>query len=258
MGVDWSRIMPKQPMDGLKEIVNVAALERYKWIIHRVRSYGMKVIPTLFHHSLPPWARAYGGWKLERTIGYFMDFTRVVVGSVSNVVDYWVTFNAPHVFCLLTYCADAWPGGHPDALELMGLLSSTTPVGWLNRMIQFKEKSSKVEDKNVRVTLLLSPIQMASDILIYQFDFVPVDEDPKQPLELTREMAERDNYLYRGRKWMKMGGKGGTICKRPVPLIPPAGVQVMFLSASLSKISKSPLSDQSRINLRDPKDTIAT
>ncbi|GMH21946.1 hypothetical protein Nepgr_023789 [Nepenthes gracilis] len=60
MGVDWSRIMPKEPMGGLKETVNVAALELYKWIIHRVRSYGMKVMLTLFHHSLPPWVGEYG------------------------------------------------------------------------------------------------------------------------------------------------------------------------------------------------------
>lgn len=59
--------------------VNYAALERYKWIINRVRSYGMKVMLTLFHHSLPPWAGEYGGWKLERTVDYFMDFTRLVV-----------------------------------------------------------------------------------------------------------------------------------------------------------------------------------
>ncbi|GMH23527.1 hypothetical protein Nepgr_025370 [Nepenthes gracilis] len=142
--------------------------------------------------------------------------------------------------------------------ELLGLLSSATPVGWLNRMIQFKEKSRKVGDKNVRVTTLLSLVLMASDVLIYQFDFVPVGEDLKQPLELTREVDEHDCYLYGGRKWMKMGGKGGTICKRPAPLIPPAEVQVMLLSTGLSKISKSTLSDQSRNNLRDPKEAIAT
>ncbi|GMH19316.1 hypothetical protein Nepgr_021157 [Nepenthes gracilis] len=117
MGVDWSKIMPKEPMDRLKETVNVAALELYKWIIYRVRSFGMKVMMTLFPHSLPPWAGVYGGWKLERTVGYFMDFTKMIVNSVSDVVDYRVTFNSSPVFCLLTYCASAWPGGHPDALE---------------------------------------------------------------------------------------------------------------------------------------------
>ncbi|GMN55096.1 hypothetical protein TIFTF001_024212 [Ficus carica] len=117
MGIDWSRIMPVEPLKNLKETVNYAALERYKWIINRVRLYGMKVMLTLFHHSLPSWAGEYGGWKLEKTVDYFMDFTRLVVDSVSDLVDYWVTFNEPHVFSMLTYSAGAWPGGHPDMLE---------------------------------------------------------------------------------------------------------------------------------------------
>ncbi|KAM0962496.1 hypothetical protein ACFX13_022040 [Malus domestica] len=126
MGIDWSRIMPEEPLNGLKETVNYAALERYKWIISRVRSYGMKVMLTLFHHSLPPWAGEYGGWKMEKTVDYFMDFTKLVVDSVSDMIDYWVTFNEPHVFCMLTYCAGAWPGGHPDMLEAA---TSALPTG---------------------------------------------------------------------------------------------------------------------------------
>lgn len=134
MGVDWSRIMPKEPLAGLKESVNFAALERYKWIIHRVRSYGMKVMLTLFHHSLPPWAGEYGGWKLERTVHYFMEFTRLVVDSVADIVDYWVTFNEPHVFCMLTYCAGAWPGGNPDMLEVA---TSALPTGVFNQTMNW-------------------------------------------------------------------------------------------------------------------------
>ncbi|XP_057419254.1 beta-glucosidase-like SFR2, chloroplastic [Lotus japonicus] len=126
LGIDWSRIMPEEPINSLKESVNYAALERYKWIINRVRSYGMKVMLTLFHHSLPPWAGEYGGWKLEKTVDYFMDFTRLVVNSVSDLVDYWVTFNEPHIFCMLTYSAGAWPGGHPDMLEAA---TSALPTG---------------------------------------------------------------------------------------------------------------------------------
>nr|XP_007154420.1 hypothetical protein PHAVU_003G118100g [Phaseolus vulgaris]ESW26414.1 hypothetical protein PHAVU_003G118100g [Phaseolus vulgaris] len=126
MGIDWTRIMPVEPVNSLNESVNYAALERYKWIINKVRSYGMKVMLTLFHHSLPPWAGEYGGWKLEKTVDYFMDFTRLVVDSVSDSVDYWVTFNEPHVFCMLTYCAGAWPGGHPDMLEVA---TSALPTG---------------------------------------------------------------------------------------------------------------------------------
>lgn len=134
MGIDWTRIMPHEPLNGLKESVNYAALERYKWIIGRVRSYGMKVMLTLFHHSLPPWAGEYGGWKLEKTVDYFIDFTRLVVDSVSDMVDYWVTFNEPHIFCMLTYCAGAWPGGNPDMLEVA---TSALPTGVFNQTMHW-------------------------------------------------------------------------------------------------------------------------
>ncbi|CAI9093578.1 OLC1v1029117C1 [Oldenlandia corymbosa var. corymbosa] len=142
-------------------------------------------------------------------------------------------------------------------VELMWLLSSATPIGWLNRMIQFKEKSLKEGDENVGVALLTYPVLMASDILLYQSDYVPVGDDQKQHLELTRDLAERVNYLYGGRKWKKLGGRGGTIFKVPEPLIPPAGARVMSLTDGLSKMSKSAPSDQSRINLLDSKDVIA-
>ncbi|MED6192126.1 Tryptophan--tRNA ligase, chloroplastic/mitochondrial, variant 2 [Stylosanthes scabra] len=142
-------------------------------------------------------------------------------------------------------------------VELMWLLSSATPIGWLNKMIQFKEKSRKAGDEEVGVALLTYPVLMASDILLYQSDFVPVGEDQKQHLELTRDLAERVNYLYGGRKWKKLGGRGGAIFKVPEPLIPPAGARIMSLTDGLSKMSKSAPSDQSRINMLDPKDLIA-
>ncbi|OWM86593.1 hypothetical protein CDL15_Pgr015628 [Punica granatum] len=146
-------------------------------------------------------------------------------------------------------------------VELMWLLSAAAPIGWLNRMIQFKEKSLKAGDENVGVALLTYPVLMASDILLYQLvtcdvqsDFVPVGEDQKQHLELTRELAQRVNNLYGGRKWKKLGGRGGAIFKVPEPLIPPAGARIMSLTDGLSKMSKSAPSDQSRINLLDSKD----
>ncbi|XP_057479003.1 tryptophan--tRNA ligase, chloroplastic/mitochondrial-like isoform X1 [Actinidia eriantha] len=141
--------------------------------------------------------------------------------------------------------------------ELYLLLSSATPMGWLNRMIQFKEKSRKAGDENICVSLLTYPVLMAADILLYQSVFVPVGEDQKQHIEFTRELAERINYLYGGRKWKKLGGKGGAIFKVPEALIPPAGARVMSLTDGLSKMSKSAPSDQSRINLLDPKDVIS-
>ncbi|KAG9457755.1 hypothetical protein H6P81_002263 [Aristolochia fimbriata] len=134
MGIDWTRVMPEEPKDAPGENVNFAALERYKWIIQKVHSYGMKVMLTLFHHSLPPWAGEYGGWKMEKTVGYFMKFTGLVVDSLSDLVDYWVTFNEPHVFCMLTYCAGAWPGGRPDMLEAA---TSALPTGVFNQAMHW-------------------------------------------------------------------------------------------------------------------------
>ncbi|XP_068663742.1 beta-glucosidase-like SFR2, chloroplastic [Aristolochia californica] len=134
MGIDWTRIMPEEPDIALGETVNFAALQRYKWIIQKVHAYGMKVILTLFHHSLPPWAGEYGGWKMEKTVDYFMKFTRLVVDTMSDLVDYWVTFNEPHIFCMLTYSAGAWPGGHPDMLEAA---TSALPTGVFNQAMHW-------------------------------------------------------------------------------------------------------------------------
>ncbi|XWS70301.1 hypothetical protein CRYUN_Cryun03dG0036200 [Craigia yunnanensis] len=130
-----------------------------------------------------------------------------------------------------------------------------------------KEKSRKAGYENVGVALLTYPVLMASDILLYQSDFVPVGEDQKQHLELTRELAERVNYLYGGsrKSWEALTliifyfdhRHGGAIFKVPEPLIPPAGARVMSLSDGLSKMSKSAPSDQSRVNLLDTKDVIA-
>ncbi|KAG2559315.1 hypothetical protein PVAP13_8NG311400 [Panicum virgatum] len=135
MGIDWTRVMPKEPTDAeFKSSVNFAALERYRWIIQRVHEYGMKVMLTLFHHSLPPWAGEYGGWKMEKTVKYFMDFVRLVVDRVSDLVDYWVVFNEPHVFVMLTYCAGAWPGGDPNAIEVA---TSALPTGVYNQALHW-------------------------------------------------------------------------------------------------------------------------
>ncbi|CAH2060645.1 unnamed protein product [Thlaspi arvense] len=163
-------------------------------------------------------------------------------------------------------------------VELMWLLSSSTPIGWLQKMTQFKEKSRKEGGENASVSLLTYPVLMASDILLYQSDFVPVGEDQKQHLELARDLAQRVNNLYGGRKWKKLGGRGGSIFKIPEPLIPQVGARVMSLTDGLSKLSckgftllrlaslnvvpiaimsKSAPSDQSRINLLDSKDLIA-
>uniref|UniRef100_A0A0D6R109 Beta-glucosidase n=1 Tax=Araucaria cunninghamii TaxID=56994 RepID=A0A0D6R109_ARACU len=105
MNIEWSRIMPKEPIDGVEKAINQEALDQYRWFIERVRAHGLRVMLTLFHHSLPKWASAYGGWQEDKTVDYFLEYTRVVVGSFCDLVDYWITFNEPHVFGLTEYCS---------------------------------------------------------------------------------------------------------------------------------------------------------
>lgn len=140
--------------------------------------------------------------------------------------------------------------------ELQWLLNCVTPIGWLNKMIQFKEKSRK-QGEEVRAGLLTYPVLMAADILLYQADLVPVGEDQKQHLELTRDIAERVNSMYGGKPWKKRGGKGGRVFRVPEPFIPPAGARIMSLQDGTSKMSKSAENDLSRINLTDDAATIA-
>ncbi|KAL2643691.1 hypothetical protein R1flu_011278 [Riccia fluitans] len=140
--------------------------------------------------------------------------------------------------------------------ELTWLLNCVTPISWLNKMIQFKEKARKAGE-DVGSGLLTYPLLMASDILLYQCDLVPVGDDQRQHLELTRDVADRVNNLFGGKKWKKRGGPGGRIFKVPEALIPPAGARIMSLTDGTSKMSKSAPSDQSRINLLDTRDEIA-
>lgn len=140
--------------------------------------------------------------------------------------------------------------------EMAWLLSCITPVGWLKKMIQYKEKSRKAGNEEVGTGLLTYPVLMAADILLYQSDLVPVGEDQKQHLELARDLAERANYLFGGKKAKKMGCKYTRLFKVPDPFIPPAGARVMSLQDGTSKMSKSAESDLSRINLLDSPDVI--
>ena len=150
--------------------------------------------------------------------------------------------------------------------ELCWLLNCATPIGWLEKMIQFKEKARKAGE-DVSVGLLDYPVLMASDILLYNADIVPVGEDQRQHLELTRDIAGRVNNLYGGGKWKKMGPKGsrapsgrfrgGEILRVPDAYIPEAGARVMSLTDGSAKMSKSNPAEGSRINVLDTPDEIA-
>lgn len=107
--------------------------------------------------------------------------------------------------------------------ELAWLLNCVTPIGWLNRMIQFKEKARK-QGEDVNLGLMAYPVLMAADILLYQADLVPVGEDQRQHLELTRDIAARFNNLYGGKAWKKRKGvspsgkpRGGRVFKARTP-----------------------------------------
>ncbi len=131
--------------------------------------------------------------------------------------------------------------------ELAWLFNCITPLNWLERMIQFKEKAVK-QGENVTVGLFDYPVLQAADILLYEPDLVPVGEDQKQHVELTRDIANRFNFQY--------GSEEQPVIKLPEPMIQKAGARVMSLTDGTKKMSKSDPSEMSRIDLVDPPEVI--
>lgn len=131
----------------------------------------------------------------------------------------------------------------PAHSELTWLLNCVTPLGWLNRMTQFKDKASKQQADSVGTGLLDYPVLMAADILLYHADAVPVGDDQRQHLELTRDVAQRFNHLF---------GETFTI---PEAMIPLSGGRVMGLDDPTVKMSKSETSSEYHaVYLLDPPD----
>ena len=124
-------------------------------------------------------------------------------------------------------------------------LSCTARVGWLNRMTQFKDKAGKNRD-NASLGLYAYPVLMAADILLYHADKVPVGDDQKQHLELTRDIAHKFNTDYKK-----------TFFKLPEPIINKAAPRIMSLRDANNKMSKSDISKYSRILLTDSNDEIS-
>ncbi len=139
--------------------------------------------------------------------------------------------------------------------ELAWILGCTARIGWLNRMTQFKEKAGK-DRENASVGLYTYPVLMAADILAYRATHVPVGEDQKQHLELARDIAQKFNNDFAASISAK--GYGEAFFPQPEPLIQGAAARVMSLRDGSKKMSKSDLSDQSRINLTDDADAIAS
>ena len=133
----------------------------------------------------------------------------------------------------------------PAHAELAWLLNGTARIGWLNRMTQFKEKSGKNRE-GASVALFVYPVLQAADILLYQTTHVPVGEDQRQHLELTRDIAIKFNQDF-----------GQDVFTLPEAQIGKTAARIMSLRDGTAKMSKSDPSDMSRINLTDDADTIA-
>ena len=129
--------------------------------------------------------------------------------------------------------------------EMAWILSCIAPMGWLNRMTQFKEKAGKDKEK-ASIGLYSYPVLMAADILLYDASHVPVGEDQKQHLELCRDIAQKFNNEFGTKEFLNV----------PEPLIQKQFSRIMSLKDGTKKMSKSELSDLSRINLTDSKDSI--
>jgi tryptophanyl-tRNA synthetase len=138
--------------------------------------------------------------------------------------------------------------------ELAWVLNCVARLGWLSRMTQFKEKAGK-DRENVSVGLYAYPILMAADILVYRATHVPVGEDQKQHLELSRDIAQKFNLDFA--EEIAALGHGDAFFPLPEPLIQGPATRVMSLRDGTKKMSKSDPSDYSRINLSDDADTIA-
>ena len=131
---------------------------------------------------------------------------------------------------------------HAEGAWILGCIAR---MGWLNRMTQFKEKAGKDKEK-ASIGLYSYPILMASDILLYDATHVPVGDDQKQHLELCRDIAQKFNNDYDVDDFFKV----------PEPLIQKEFSRIMSLKDGSKKMSKSDISDLSRINLTDDKDQI--
>jgi tryptophanyl-tRNA synthetase len=127
--------------------------------------------------------------------------------------------------------------------QLAWILNCLIPMGWMSRMTQFKEKTQKQKEQ-VSVGLFDYPALMAADILLYRTDLVPVGEDQKQHVELTRDVAQRFNSLY------------GVTFRVPQPMIPGTGARIRGLDDPTKKMSKSESLQGHAVNLLDAPDII--
>ncbi len=213
------------------------------------------VQPTGVLH-LGNWLGAIRNWvdlqKTHETFFCVVDLHAITVGHNPNdLKENTLSTAALYVACgidpkLSTIFVQSHVSAHS---ELCWLLNCVTPLNWMERMIQFKEKAIKQGD-NVSIGLLDYPVLMAADILLYQSDLVPVGEDQKQHLELARDIAQQrinNRFNIKG---------NDSILKIPKALIMKEGAKIMSLQDGRKKMSKSDPNEGSRIGLLDAPELI--
>ena len=142
----------------------------------------------------------------------------------------------------------------PEHAELAWIFNCVARMGWMSRMTQFKEKAGK-DRENASIGLFNYPVLMAADILVYRATHVPVGDDQKQHLELSRDIAQKFNNDFA--ESIAATGHGDAFFPLPEPLIQGPATRVMSLRDGTKKMSKSDPSDYTRINLTDDADLIA-
>lgn len=129
LGIDWGRLTYKSINDkclkkkNCQQKIDMQAVAHYQKIIKYIRSKNLKVMLTLFHHSLPVWAKKYGGFKKKYISKLFVDFSKQVFPHFNPLVDYWITFNEPTVYAMLTHIVGLWPSGFKRPAGGLGILN---------------------------------------------------------------------------------------------------------------------------------------
>lgn len=134
MGIDWQRLSPTPGS------FDETAASRYAEIIKKIRSKNIKVMITLFHHSMPQWAIDQGGWVNPKTSDEFLDFSKKVVERLYPLVDYWITFNEPQIYLMATHYLNLWPNDGKK-YSLLSIIDIPFWKGDLTKAMHFMAKA---------------------------------------------------------------------------------------------------------------------
>ena len=230
MGIDWARLVPEKPSFNPNDFSDSAysgiqdhkAMERYKEIIGMIKDRDMKVMLTLFHHSLPVWAMDMGGWTNSKVKDYFLAFASHVVYELHDDVDYWVTFNEPAVFLGLSYIYKIWPSHIPEGempwvpyyirgirlvseahntiYDLLHRLNPQSMVGIAKNYNQYRSIHDNFIGKGMAATLSWLMNNKFMDRVIEKSDYIGVNFYGEERVSLTGPAVSDDiEYSESGR-----------------------------------------------------------